>query len=115
MRVTLLLHGHESAFANVDPAMMGEIQAAFGAYTEELQGSGALVATDWLAPTSVALTLAGSNSADDAREGAARDGDLQLTGFYLIEVADMNEARTWAAKCPGAQHGAIEIRPSAMG
>ncbi|MEL6180528.1 MAG: YciI family protein, partial [Myxococcota bacterium] len=32
----------------------------------------------------------------------------QLGGFYLIEAADLDEALTWAARCPA---GRVEVRP----
>ncbi|HXE23501.1 MAG TPA: YciI family protein, partial [Roseiarcus sp.] len=35
----------------------------------------------------------------------------QLGGFYLIEAPDLDQAISWAARCPGAEHGAIEVRP----
>ena len=35
----------------------------------------------------------------------------QLGGYYVIEVADIDSAIAWAVRCPGAQHGAIEVRP----
>ena len=34
-----------------------------------------------------------------------------LTGFYLLECADLDEAVGWAARIPGAWHGAVEVRP----
>ncbi|SEM22835.1 YciI family protein [Streptacidiphilus jiangxiensis] len=36
-----------------------------------------------------------------------------LTGFYLLECEDLDEAVALAAKIPGAWHGAIEVRPVA--
>jgi hypothetical protein len=35
----------------------------------------------------------------------------QLGGYYLIEARDLDGAIEWAARCPGAQYGAIEVRP----
>jgi hypothetical protein len=35
----------------------------------------------------------------------------QLGGYYLIEAPDLDGAIEWAARCPGAQYGAIEVRP----
>jgi hypothetical protein len=35
----------------------------------------------------------------------------QLGGYYLIEAPDLDGALGWAKRCPGAQHGAIEVRP----
>jgi len=34
-----------------------------------------------------------------------------LTGFYLMECADLDEAISWAARIPGAWDGAVEVRP----
>ena len=34
-----------------------------------------------------------------------------LTGYYLIEAADLDEAVTIAARLPAAWAGAVEIRP----
>lgn len=34
-----------------------------------------------------------------------------LTGFYLLECADLDEAIAWAAKIPAAWNGAVEVRP----
>ena len=34
-----------------------------------------------------------------------------LGGFYMIDVPDLDSALAWAARCPGAAHGSIEVRP----
>ncbi|GAA1262895.1 transcription initiation protein [Planotetraspora silvatica] len=34
-----------------------------------------------------------------------------LSGFYLLECADLDEAITVAAKIPSAWQGAVEVRP----
>jgi hypothetical protein len=34
-----------------------------------------------------------------------------LGGFYLLDVADLDEALKWAQQIPGAWHGRIEVRP----
>ena len=34
-----------------------------------------------------------------------------LGGYYVLECDSIEEACTWAAKIPGAWHGAIEVRP----
>ena len=35
----------------------------------------------------------------------------QLGGFYLLDVPDLDAALSWAARCPGASRGSIEVRP----
>jgi hypothetical protein len=29
----------------------------------------------------------------------------------MIEVPDLDAALSWAARCPGAGHGTVEVRP----
>ena len=35
----------------------------------------------------------------------------QLGGYFLIDAPDLDAAIAWAARCPAAQHGAVEVRP----
>ena len=35
----------------------------------------------------------------------------QLGGYYLVDVPDHATALEWAAKCPGAKNGTMEVRP----
>ena len=35
----------------------------------------------------------------------------QLGGYYMIDVADLDAAIAWAARCPGASFGTMEVRP----
>ncbi len=44
-------------------------------------------------------------------DGPFADSKEQLGGYYLIDVADREAALAWAAKCPGANHGVVEVRP----
>jgi hypothetical protein len=39
------------------------------------------------------------------------DSKEQLGGYYLIDAPDLDAALAWAARCPGASHGTIEVRP----
>jgi hypothetical protein len=44
-------------------------------------------------------------------DGPYADSKEQLGGYYLIEAPDLDGAIAWAARCPGASHGTIEVRP----
>ena len=44
-------------------------------------------------------------------DGPFADTKEQLGGFYIIEAPDLDAAIQWAARCPGAQLGTIEVRP----
>ena len=44
-------------------------------------------------------------------DGPYADTKEQLAGFYMIEAEDADAAIAWAARCPGASTGTVEVRP----
>lgn len=110
MNYTLFLHNDESSFADVPDEQMGEIQAAYQAYGESLQEAGIFVAADWLKPSFTATTITLKDGKRDVQDGPFADTKDQLGGYYVINVPDIETAVEWAAKCPAAQYGTVEIR-----
>ena len=43
--------------------------------------------------------------------GPYADSKEQLGGFHIIDVTDLDAALAWAARCPTALHGVVEVRP----
>lgn len=67
-----------------------------------------------LYPTSTATTVRvkGGKGGDAlTTDGPYAETKEALTGFYLLECADLDEAVAWAAKIPAAWDGAVEVRP----
>jgi hypothetical protein len=67
-----------------------------------------------LYPTSTATTVRvqGGRGGDVVTtDGPFAETKESLTGFYLLECADLDEAIATAAKIPGAWDGAVEVRP----
>jgi hypothetical protein len=82
--------------------------AAFGeAAAAVLRGGAALY------PTSTATTVRVSGKGGDVvtSDGPYAETKEALTGFYLLECADLDEAIARAATIPGAWNGAVEVRP----
>jgi hypothetical protein len=44
-------------------------------------------------------------------DGPYLDSKEQLGGYFFIEVPDLDAAIAWAARCPAADHGVVEVRP----
>jgi len=94
-----------------DPAILQDITAAHMRLGAELQEAGAMVGGNRLQPTATATTIrnvAGSQSLHDGPYAETRE---QLGGYFLIDVPDLDAALSWAARCPGAAHGIVEVRP----
>ena len=115
MKYTLFLYNDESGFAHVPPAVMQQVQAAFQAYTQALMDAGVFVTADWLKPSTTGTTITLRDGGRRIQDGPYADTKEQLGGFYVIDVPDLDTALHWAERCPAAQHGVIEVRPSAMG
>jgi hypothetical protein len=68
-----------------------------------------------LYPTATATTVRvqGGKAGDViTSDGPYAETKEALTGFYLLECADLDEAVALAAKIPGAWDGAVEVRPT---
>ncbi len=47
------------------------------------------------------------------QDGPYADSKEQLGGFMILELPSLEAALDWAARCPAASAGAVEIRPLA--
>ena len=111
MQYLLLLYANEHGWDSLTPAQQQQGMAAYKAYTEALQKSGALKGSNRLQSASTATTVRNENGKAQVLDGPYADSKEQLGGYYLIEAADLDAAIAWANRCPGASHGTIEVRP----
>ena len=111
MQYMLMIYSNETAMQAVKPADMQRMMAAYGAYTEAMKKAGVLIAADRLQPTATATTVRLANGKTEVLNGPYADTREQLGGYYLIEAPDLDAAIAWAARCPGASHGTMEVRP----
>ena len=111
MQYALLIHGAESAMQNITEAQAGQILSAYGAYSEALRKAGVLLGNNRLRPTSDATTVRVVNGKTEVLNGPYAETREQFAGYYLIDVPDLDAALSWAARCPGASFGSVEVRP----
>jgi hypothetical protein len=111
MEYMLLIYSDEQAMQSMPQAQVGEMVGAYGAYTQALQDAKVLRGANRLRPTSAATTVRSAGGQTKALDGPFAETKEQLAGYYLIDVPDLDAAVAWAARCPGAQAGSIEVRP----
>jgi hypothetical protein len=111
MQYLLMLYSDESGWNKLTPAEQQQGVAAYTAYTQALKNAGAYVGSNRLQPTSSATTVRIVNGKSQVLDGPYADSKEQCAGYYLIDAPDLDSALSWAARCPGASHGAIEVRP----
>jgi hypothetical protein len=111
MQYLLTLYANEAGFSNMSKSEQQQGMAAYMAYTEALKAAGAYVGSNRLQPIATATTVRTVNGKSQVLDGPYVDSKEQLGGYFLIEVPDLDAALSWAARCPGAGHGVVEVRP----
>ena len=111
MQYLLLIYSDEKAGADMSKEAMDAVMGEYNAYTDALEKSGAMRAGDALHPTSSATTVRVQNGKTITTHGPFAETKEQLGGYYLVDCKNLDEAIEWAAKCPGARAGSIEVRP----
>ena len=114
MRYSLLMHYPEATAADIGEDAIDEGKAAFDAYAKALDEAGVLASAEVLQPASASTTVTLRGGILKVQDGPFADTKEQLGGTFVIEVPDLDAALAWTEKCPAAQWGVVEIRPSAM-
>ncbi len=111
MKYLLTLYMDQSQAEGRTPEDAQAAMSAWDAYTQEVNGAGALVAGEGLQSPDTATTIALEPSGDHiVTDGPFVETREQLGGFYLLDCADLDEALAWAHKIP-MPNGKVEVRP----
>ena len=79
---------------------------------DEMRERGVLLATEQLHPTETATTVRCWDGGDIVISGGPfAQTKEQLSGFFIVECKDLDEAIDVATRVPAAWYGAIEVRP----
>lgn len=111
MQYMLLIYSDEKAWATLSEAEIQKVYKDYMNFTNELAASGSLRGGSELAPVTTATTVRVRNGKVLTTDGPFAETKEQLGGYYLIDVANLDEAIKWAAKIPSALNGSIEVRP----
>lgn len=112
MKYAILVYETQDEFAEREnPATTGAYWAAYTAYGQALGQAGVITGGAGLLPPSAGTTLRLRGGKKQVVDGPYADTKEQLGGFYLIEAESLDAALEWAAKCPAASRGAVEVRP----
>jgi len=92
-------------------AMMDERMPNCAAYVEVMKKAGIYVAGERLRAVGSTTSVRVSNGQARVLDGPYVEAKEQLAGFHIIDVPDLDAALTWAARCPSATRGVVEVRP----
>jgi hypothetical protein len=96
---------------DTDADISADEVAGYDTFAQAAQEAGVLREGSALHPVSVSTTLRLRDDEVLITDGPFVESKEQLSGYFVLECADLDEALAWAARIPGARHGAIEVRP----
>ncbi|HZY73014.1 MAG TPA: YciI family protein [Edaphobacter sp.] len=111
MQYVLMNYVNEAGFDALTKGQQEQRVAAFMAYSEALTKAGIVKGSNRLQRSSAATTVRVANGKSQVLDGPFADSKEQLGGFFIIDVPDLDAALSWAARCPAASFGAVEVRP----
>src|SRR5262249_35035694 len=113
MQFALLIYESPEAFAARKSDRAESYTGAWRAYHKALVESGVYVAGDPLEVPETGTTIKIKDGKRGVQDGPYADTKEQLGGFITLELPSLDAALEWAARCPAASYGAVEVRPLA--
>jgi hypothetical protein len=111
MQFVMLIYETPSDFEGRDKPASHPYVAAWRAYHRTLLAAGAYVTGAPLKDTATATTVRSRGGRRHVQDGPFAEAKEQLGGFVILECPSLDAALEWAARCPAASTGAVEVRP----
>ena len=93
------------------PEQDREVMESYNEFGREVAEAGVMRGGEALHESKMATSVRVRNGEMLVTDGPFAETKEEFGGFYMIDVANLDEAIKWAAKIPGAVRGTIEIRP----
>jgi len=111
MQYMMLIYETEADFNARTNEQKDVFWGAWRAYHKALVDAGVFVGGNPLQPISTGTTVRLKGGKRQVQDGPYADTKEQLGGYLILELPSLDKALDWAARCPAAATGAVEIRP----
>ena len=111
MKVMALIYGDTSRWDSFSAEEREAVYERYRAFADEARKAGVKLGGDELASPRDATTVRVRDDETLVTDGPYAEVKEALGGLFIFEVESMDEALDYAAKIPGAEHGAVEVRP----
>lgn len=111
MQFALLIFEPPEAFAARNADEKDAYLGAWRAYHKAIAEAGIFVGGSPLRAPETGTTVRLKEGKRHVQDGPFADAKEQLGGFTILELPSLDEALEWAARCPAASIGAVEVRP----
>ena len=111
MRVMVLIKATAESEAGIMPST--ELLEAMGRYNQELVEAGVMLGGEGIKPSEHGKRVVLDGDTNAVTDGPFPETNQLIAGFWIWQVADMDEAIEWVKRCPQPMPGMaeIEIRP----
>jgi hypothetical protein len=114
MQYALLIYETSTDFAGRDQEEAETPYiAAWRKYYQDMVAAGVYAGGNPLEGPESATTVRLTDATHRIQDGPYAETKEQLGGILLLELASLDAALDWAARCPAAVRGAVEVRPLA--
>ena len=113
MLYALLIYERDGDFGRRDEQEEAAYTGAWQAWHKSLVEARVFVGGNPLEPPDTGTTVRQRDGKRMVQDGPYADTKEQLGGFTLLELPSLDAALEWAARCPAASYGAVEVRPVA--
>jgi len=113
MQFALLIYESREGFAMRNSDGTDSYTGAWRAYHRSMVEAGIYVGGDPLQVPETGTTVRIKDGKRHVQDGPYADTKENLGGFAILEVPSLDIALDWAARCPAASIGAVEVRPLA--
>jgi hypothetical protein len=110
MQVMALIYADEGWWQGLNVDERTRVYGRYRTFADEAGAAGVLVGGDELGPTRDATTVRVRGHETLVTDGPYAEAKEALGGYFVLEVPTLDDAVVWAAKIPGAEHGAVEVR-----
>ena len=115
MKYALLIYETPEAFAKRKNYDANEpVLGAWRLYHRAMVDAGIYVGGDPLLAPEMGTTVRVNDGKRDIQDGPYANTKEQLAGFIILDLPSLDAALEWAARCPAASIGAVEVRPLAV-
>lgn len=111
MKYMLMLVSDPADEPAPDSDEFGPYMQEWLAYSTALAEAGAMVSGEALHGDDAATTVQVRGGERIVTDGPFIESKEVIGGFYVIDVADLDEALSWAARVPNVHFGTVEVRP----
>jgi hypothetical protein len=111
MKYMLLLRFEDGKGPEEGTPELDQEMQAWGALMSEMDAAGVQITAMGLDEESTATIVRKQDGETVLSDGPYAETKEHLFSFIVIDVADLDEAVTWAERAPNAEYGSVEVRP----